>query len=117
MIMKTTSIQLKLKHVSVASLCAVVLAAFSVVTNAQSLQTGDQFSQQQQLTAADGAAFDQFGGAVAISGDTAVVGAPYDTVGGNSHQGSVYGGDVAERRTSIGRRKLQWVHRPDVGLV
>ncbi len=50
----------------------------------------NSFVQQQQLVAADGAAFDQFGSAVAISGDTAVVGAPYDTVGGNYHQGSVY---------------------------
>src|SRR4051812_28708185 len=49
-----------------------------------------QFTQQQQLTAADGAALDQFGGAVAISGDTAVVGAPYDTVGANFHKGTVY---------------------------
>lgn len=88
--MKTTSIQLKLKYFSAASLCATALAVFSVCTNAQSLQTGDQFNQQQQLTAADGAALDQFGGAVAISGDTAVVGAPYDTVGGNFQQGSVY---------------------------
>ena len=88
--MKTTSFQLKLKHTSVAFLCAAVLAVFSVGTNAQSSRTSDQFSQQQQLTAADGAALDQFGAAVAISGDTAIVGAPYDTVGANFHQGSVY---------------------------
>ena len=50
------------------------------------LCAADSFIQQQQLVATDGAAFDQFGSAVAISGDTAVIGAPYD----NSHQGSVY---------------------------
>jgi hypothetical protein len=52
--------------------------------------TVNSFVQQQQLVATDGAALDQFGSAVAISGDTAVVGAPYDTVGANYHQGSVY---------------------------
>jgi hypothetical protein len=56
---ENSSIRLQIKHVSVASLCAAVLAAFSVVTNGQPLQTGDQFTQQQQLTAADGAALDQ----------------------------------------------------------
>ncbi len=50
----------------------------------------DLFVDQQQLVASDGAAFDQFGSVVAISGDTAVVGAPYDAVSGKSHQGSVY---------------------------
>jgi hypothetical protein len=42
------------------------------------------------LTAADGAAWDQFGYSVAISGDTAVVGAVSDDVGGNAYQGSAY---------------------------
>lgn len=49
-----------------------------------------QFDPEQQLIAADGMALDQFGSAVAISGDTALVGAPYDMVGGSIHQGSVY---------------------------
>lgn len=88
--MKTTSIQLHFKQALLVSLSIAALTVFPVVTRAQSGQAGDQFSQQQQLTAADGAALDQFGAAVAISGDTAVVGAPYDTVGGNFHQGSVY---------------------------
>lgn len=43
-----------------------------------------------QLVADDGAAEDNFGRSVACSGDTAVVGAPYDDVGGNSNQGSAY---------------------------
>ena len=54
------------------------------------LSTGNQFTQQQQLIAADGAALDRFGSVVAISGDTALVGAPNDAVGANLNQGSVY---------------------------
>jgi hypothetical protein len=46
--------------------------------------------QQAQLTAGDGAANDSFGFSVAISGDTAVVGAYYDDVGANTNQGSAY---------------------------
>ena len=40
------------------------------------VRSGANFSQQQKLTASDGAAGDLFGGSVAVSGDTAVVGAP-----------------------------------------
>lgn len=42
------------------------------------------------LTAADGASNDALGSAVAIDGDTAVVGAAFKTVGGNVLQGQVY---------------------------
>ena len=45
---------------------------------------------QQQLTAADGDANDQFGYSVAVRGDVIVAGAPYDTVAGNNNQGSAY---------------------------
>ncbi|WP_437301409.1 hypothetical protein [Sorangium sp. So ce426] len=48
------------------------------------------WSQQAQLVAADGAADDRFGRAVAIAGDTAVVGAPSDDVGTSTDQGSAY---------------------------
>ena len=48
------------------------------------------FTQQQKLTAADAAAGDQFGAAVALSGDTAVIGAPLDDLSGVSNRGSVY---------------------------
>ena len=44
----------------------------------------------EKLTAADGAAQDNYGAAVAISGDTAVVGAPRHKVGSNTQQGAVY---------------------------
>ncbi|MEP7343014.1 MAG: putative Ig domain-containing protein, partial [Acidobacteriota bacterium] len=46
--------------------------------------------QQQKLTASDGASQDFFGGAVALSGDTVVVGAPGDKIGNNEDQGSAY---------------------------
>jgi hypothetical protein len=42
------------------------------------------------LLASDGAALDYFGWSLALSGDTLIVGAPYDDVGANSDQGSAY---------------------------
>jgi hypothetical protein len=45
---------------------------------------------QAKLTASDGGADDGFGTSVAVSGDTAVVGAPYDDIGTSGNQGSVY---------------------------
>ncbi|MBI4673665.1 MAG: FG-GAP repeat protein [Chloroflexi bacterium] len=47
-------------------------------------------SQTAKLTSSDGAASDNFGGAVGVSGDMVVVGAGYDDLGGNTNQGSVY---------------------------
>ncbi len=44
------------------------------------------WTQQQKLTASDGAANDQFGSSVTTSGDTVVVGAPFD----DSFRGSAY---------------------------
>src|SRR5262245_38472503 len=49
-------------------------------------RSGTSWSQQAKLTASDAAASDQFGRAVAVSGDTAVVGAPFD----DTIAGSVY---------------------------
>ena len=54
------------------------------------VRSGDTWSQQQQLTAADGAAFDAFGNSVTITGDAVVVGATNDDVGANANQGSAY---------------------------
>jgi hypothetical protein len=48
------------------------------------------YVQQAKLTASDGAASAGFGNAVAVSGNTMVVGAPGATVGGNSRQGEAY---------------------------
>jgi len=52
-------------------------------------RSGNTWSEQQKLTALDGAADDRFGTSVAISGDTVVIGAPFDNdMGGDS--GSAY---------------------------
>jgi hypothetical protein len=50
---------------------------------------GTMWTQQQKLLASDGAASDYFGQSVSISGDYAIVGAPYDDDNG-SHSGSAY---------------------------
>jgi hypothetical protein len=47
-------------------------------------------AQVAKLTAADGAQEDEFGHSVSISGDTAVVGAPWGNVGSNFHEGAAY---------------------------
>ena len=54
--------------------------------------TVDPLVQQARLTASDGAAGDQFGLSVAVSGDggTVAAGVPYATVGANEDQGAVY---------------------------
>jgi hypothetical protein len=54
------------------------------------LRSGTTWSQQQQLTAADGATNDRFGCAVTLSDDTVLVGAYWDDVGANLQQGSAY---------------------------
>jgi hypothetical protein len=54
------------------------------------VRTGSVWSQAEKLLASDGAFIDQFGQAVAISGETVVVGAPLDDVGTNANQGSAY---------------------------
>ncbi|MBR9814373.1 hypothetical protein GYB61_11025, partial [bacterium] len=52
-------------------------------------RSGAVWSQQQKLTASDGAADDRFGSPVALSGDTALIGAPFDDDAGNN-SGSAY---------------------------
>ncbi len=52
-------------------------------------RTGNTWSQQQKLTADDGAVYDYFGHSVAIEGDTIVVGAYMDDDGGTS-SGAAY---------------------------
>ncbi|MFN8453932.1 MAG: FG-GAP repeat protein [Anaerolineae bacterium] len=47
-------------------------------------------TQVAKLTASDGAADDNFGGHVAINGDTIIVGSSHDDIGPNSDQGSAY---------------------------
>ena len=52
--------------------------------------SGGTWSQTGELTASDGAAADNFGSSVAVSGGTVVVGAPSHTVGGHAAQGAAY---------------------------
>ncbi len=52
--------------------------------------SGATWTQSAELTASDGAADDGFGGAVAMSGTTVMVGAPWHTVGTNADQGAAY---------------------------
>ena len=54
------------------------------------VRSGTTWTQQAQLVAADGAAGDGVGAAVALSGDTALVGAPVDDIAANANQGSAY---------------------------
>ena len=54
------------------------------------VRTGSAWSEQAKLTASDGAANDEFGHAVALSDDRALVGSPRDAVGSNLDQGSAY---------------------------
>jgi len=53
-------------------------------------RNGLAWAQVQTLTAADGAANDFFGGAVALQADIAVIGASHKTVGGHANQGAAY---------------------------
>ncbi len=54
------------------------------------VQSGVTWTLQQELTASDGAANDEFGTSVSVSGTTAVVGAPDHTVGANAGAGAAY---------------------------
>src|SRR5262249_22090237 len=54
------------------------------------VRSGSSWSQQQQLTASDAAATDNFGDSVALDGNTVVVGAPSDDTRAGISAGSVY---------------------------
>jgi hypothetical protein len=51
---------------------------------------GGNWSETQKLVAFDGAGSDTFGGALAVLGNSALIGAPYAQIGGNYGQGAVY---------------------------
>ena len=53
-------------------------------------RTGTSWSSVGSLSASDGAAGDEFGRSVAVSENTIVVGAHFDSLGGNTFQGSAY---------------------------
>ena len=54
------------------------------------IRNGTNWTQQAELTASDGAAGDQFGTSVAVTGDTSVVGAYAKTLDGSSLRGVAY---------------------------
>lgn len=54
------------------------------------VRNGSMWTEQAKVVASDGAAYDQFGRSVMVSGDTALVGAPKDDVGANMDQGAAY---------------------------
>ncbi|MBX3390194.1 MAG: hypothetical protein KF691_12170 [Phycisphaeraceae bacterium] len=54
------------------------------------LRSGSAWSQQAKLVASDGGAFDYLGSSCVLSGDTAILGAPNQSVGGSDAQGSAY---------------------------
>ena len=54
------------------------------------IRSGTVWTQQQKLTASDGAINDEFGFSVSISGDTAVIGAYLDDVPSGGNAGSAY---------------------------
>jgi hypothetical protein len=54
------------------------------------VRNGTSWTEQQKLTASDASTGDFFGGSVAISGDTVLVGAYGDNHSGSSNAGSAY---------------------------
>jgi|GEM_PF-2973553 len=54
------------------------------------VRAGTTWPQQAKLTASDGSSSDDFGSSVAISGDTALIGAVFDTHAGGTQAGSAY---------------------------
>ncbi len=54
------------------------------------VRNGTTWTQQQKLTASDGAVNDHFGISVGLSGSTAIIGARDKKVGANNQQGAVY---------------------------
>ncbi len=66
----------------------------------------DSWTQQAKLTANDGATFDEFGFAVAIDGDTVVIGAPgYSEAGVGLHIGAAY---VFARTDNTWMQEAKW---------
>ena len=54
------------------------------------VRAGTIWTQQEALVASNGAAADFFGASVSLSGDTALVGAPFDDNGGGGNAGAAY---------------------------
>ena len=54
------------------------------------VRSGAIWTQQAELTASDGSAFDYFGGSAALDGDTAIIGMAYPNSGGSPPPGNAY---------------------------
>lgn len=54
------------------------------------VRNGTTWAEEAKLVASDGAASDQFGSSVVVSGDTAIMGAPYVDIGSDKNQGAAY---------------------------
>jgi RHS repeat-associated protein/uncharacterized repeat protein (TIGR01451 family) len=71
------------------------------------VRSGSSWSQETKLTASDGAAYDYFGQSVAISGDTAVIGAPYaDDMGSDSGAAHMLGLAQGARGSAVGQEAV-----------
>jgi hypothetical protein len=69
-------------------------------------QSGSSFVEQAKLAASDAATSQNFGSALALSGDTLAVGAPYANVAGKMSAGAVY---IFERSGSVWTQKTKLV--------
>jgi uncharacterized repeat protein (TIGR01451 family) len=82
------------------------------------VRSGTTWTEQQKLTAPDGAPQDSFGRAVSLSGDTAVVGARGDTTPGGSGAGSTHvlvrsGATWTHQQQLMGADSLSYDHFGD----
>ena len=68
-------------------------------------RSGAAWSLEAKLAAADAEARAEFGSSVALAGDTAVIGAPFDDVGGDEDRGSAY---VFARNEAAWTQRAQW---------
>jgi MYXO-CTERM domain-containing protein len=85
------------RSVSVSGDTAIVGAPYPTAVNEANgaayifaLAQDNSWPQQAKLTASDGNILDGFGSSVSVSGNTAIVGAPYHQVGGKAHAGAAY---------------------------
>ena len=72
-------------------------------------RSGAMWAQQQTITLSDGGTGDRFGWSVALSsdGNTAIIGAPYDNIGGNAGQGSA---TIFTRSSSTWTEQIKITH-------
>lgn len=80
-------------------------------------RSGTMWSQQAKLTASDGAAYDEFGYTVSVSGDTAVIGSRYDDDNG-THSGSAYVFRLKDPTAiSVEQMNIQTGSTPTLGFI